>query len=94
MASTTPYRNSNFKTSDAFIGFHKDTPASVVFQATNLFRCAGGDVIMRQYVDSWGAQWSPEETMEDEKESGAWEESVSEPLAVFGQKFELLIKIN
>ena len=26
----------NFSTSDAFIGFQKDTPASVVFQATNI----------------------------------------------------------
>jgi hypothetical protein len=78
----TPYRNSNFQTSDAFIGFHKDTPASVVFQATNLLRSAGGDVIMREYVDSLGAQWSPEERVDDEEESGAWEDSVSKPLTV------------
>jgi hypothetical protein len=29
-----------FQKSDAFIGFHDDTPASVVFQATNLLRSA------------------------------------------------------
>ena len=28
--------NSRFKESDAFVGFQKDTPASVIFQATAL----------------------------------------------------------
>lgn len=34
------YRISKFQKSEAFIGFLKDTPASVVFQATNLLRLA------------------------------------------------------
>ena len=34
------YSDSKFKRSDAFIGFQKDTPASVVFQASNLLRSA------------------------------------------------------
>lgn len=33
-------RTSKFQKSDAFIGFQKDTPASVIFQATNLLRSA------------------------------------------------------
>ena len=32
-----PYSDSKFKRSDAFVGFQKDTPASVVFQASNMF---------------------------------------------------------
>ena len=34
------YRKSKFKESDAFVGFKKDTPGSVVFQATNLLKSA------------------------------------------------------
>lgn len=34
--------DSNFKEVDAFIGFQKDTPASVVFQATNHLRAQKG----------------------------------------------------
>ena len=34
------YRDPKFKRSDAFVGFQKDTPASVVFQASNLIRLA------------------------------------------------------
>ncbi len=34
------FRSTKFKKSDAFIGFQKDTPASVIFQATNLLRSA------------------------------------------------------
>ena len=29
------FRDAKFKKCDAFIGFQKDTPASVIFQATN-----------------------------------------------------------
>ena len=34
------HRDSKFKKSDAFIGFQMDTPASVIFQATNQLRSA------------------------------------------------------
>ncbi len=34
------HSDSKFRRSDAFIGFQKDTPASVVFQASNLLRSA------------------------------------------------------
>jgi hypothetical protein len=33
-------RNLRFKRSDIFIGFQEDTPASVIFQATNFLRAA------------------------------------------------------
>lgn len=31
-------RDANFKKCDAFIGFQKDTPAAVIFQATNKYK--------------------------------------------------------
>lgn len=49
--------NARFAESDAFIGFQKDTPASVIFQATNLFvsLCLaaqkGCDVTVGQWAD-------------------------------------------
>jgi hypothetical protein len=63
------FSDSKFKKSDAFIGFQKDTPASVVFQATNLLRSsaqAGTDAFMRQYA----------KIQEEEVEDMTWEESV------------------
>ena len=33
-------RSSKFTKGDAFVGFQKDTPASVIFQATHLLRSA------------------------------------------------------
>lgn len=38
------YRNSSFKERDAFIGFQKDTPASVVFQASRLLQLACSEI--------------------------------------------------
>lgn len=75
------FSDSKFKKSDAFIGFQKDTPASVVFQATNLLRSAtqaGCDVIVGQCADvlEW-SQWKPEEQMEEDRNEAAWGESVS-----------------
>lgn len=34
------FRDAKFKKCDAFIGFQKDTPASVIFQATNQLKAA------------------------------------------------------
>ena len=44
-----------FKKSDAFIGFQKDTPASVVFQASNLIKSATKAV--REGVNIIGGRW-------------------------------------
>ena len=40
--------NSRFKESDAFVGFQKDTPASVIFQATALTRVDPDDLDARK----------------------------------------------
>ena len=40
--------NSKFKESDAFVGFQKDTPASVIFQATALTRVDQDDLDARK----------------------------------------------
>lgn len=77
-------RNSRFKKSDAFIGFQKDTPASVVFQATNLFRsaCAAmnkeGHCTEGRWADilHW-SKVSPHIHMEEDREQKAKEEAVS-----------------
>ena len=42
--------NSRFKESDAFVGFQKDTPASVIFQATALTRVNPDDLDARKDV--------------------------------------------
>ena len=74
-----------FKENDAFVGFQKDTPASVVFQATNMLRSAhtalerGEDVRMGQWADLW--EWSqcdPDELRKEENgEDSAWKNAVS-----------------
>ncbi len=84
VVSLSVFSNSNFKKSDAFIGFQKDTPASVIFQATNLLRsvskkgCTEG-----QWVDilKW-SQVDPAGLMDEES---SWEETVRfmEGMSVF-----------
>ena len=51
------YRKSKFKESDAFVGFKKDTPGSVVFQATNLLNSACAAVKERVGVQKRG-KWA------------------------------------
>ena len=63
------YSNAKFKKADAFIGFQKDTPASVVFQASNLFRSAVSAV--RAGVNVAGKKW--EQVLQwCEMESDSW----------------------
>lgn len=47
--------DSKFKRSDAFIGFQKDTPASVVFQASSLLRSA--TTAVREGLNVTGGEW-------------------------------------
>ena len=49
------YSDSKFKPSDAFVGFQKDTPASVVFQASNLLKSA--TTAVRKGVNVTGGKW-------------------------------------
>lgn len=78
-------RNSKFKKHDAFIGYQKDTPASVVFQATNLFRlaCAAyrdGDFNKKgKWADIFKrSQMKPEDScIEGSEQQSLWEDAVS-----------------
>ena len=77
-------RTSTFEKSDAFIGFQDDTPASVVFQATNLLRtaCAAtkkGHVTKKgKWADIF--KWSKLERrdcyIEENEQQALWEEAV------------------
>ena len=74
-----------FKQTDAFIGFQKDTPASVIFQASNLLKSATAAV--RAGVNVVGGkwerifQWSNVEksfwNMTEEQNHETWKEAVS-----------------
>ncbi len=75
-------RTSKFTKGDAFIGFQKDTPASVIFQATNLLRSAcaaareGTGGLKRHTMDI--LKWSQLKVEEDyTEEQEAWKEAVS-----------------
>ncbi len=46
----------SFKEADAFIGFQKDTPAAVLFQATNLLRSACE--VARQGLGECETKWT------------------------------------
>ena len=82
------HRDSRFKKSDAFIGFQKDTPASVVFQASNMLKaaCAGLRGTMEGIEERWEnvMQWSgltvDDMYMEEEGELRDWIEAVSRKL--------------
>ena len=73
----------SFKSSDAFIGFQKDTPASVIFQATNLLNAAcmatKEGVIEGRWREilQWSG-WDPRRSFADmEEHQKSWEEAVS-----------------
>ena len=75
--------------SDAFIGFQNDTPASVIFQATNLLK----SICHNEYGESLGhvsdiIHWSHlntvQELIEENKDKEiVWGEAVSEILVSF-----------
>lgn len=69
----------SFRKSDAFIGFQKDTPASVIFQATNLLKSAVNEGMPEGKMDilKW-SRWHPDERVVGEKEyQKALEKAVS-----------------
>ena len=68
--------DSKFRKSDAFIGFQKDTPASVIFQATNELRSVGCNADLAQFILEWKQLYSLE-SMEDEGSELQWEKAVS-----------------
>ena len=77
------FNRSSFRKSDAFIGFQKDTPASVIFQATNLLKSACAvakeGVAEGRWVDilKW-SHWHPDDrVLEGEDYQKSWEENVS-----------------
>ena len=78
------FRNSKFRKEDAFIGFQKDTPASVIFQATNFLgsACAaakeGVNVKKGKWADifKW-SQLNPSDCTNVEDEQQKWEDAVS-----------------
>lgn len=78
---------SSFKKQHAFIGFQKDTPASVVFQASNLLRsataaggnAAGGNVTGYKWEEVFwwcGLELDLRDIREDQ-DSTAWNQAVS-----------------
>ena len=76
-------RDSKFKKSDAFIGFQKDTPASVIFQATNQLRsaCAAfreGECTKRKWecILVW-SKLSPQDWDIENVDNNAWKNAVS-----------------
>ncbi len=77
-------RDTSFKKSDAFIGFQKDTPASVIFQATNQLRLACSAIKDGSFerTTKWRSilEWSGMVTDNweiEEEDPGAWKEAVS-----------------
>ena len=77
-----PFRNSKFKKEDAFIGFQKDTPASVIFQATN-FLTSACDAAKKGVKGKWAdifkwSQLNPSDcTSVEDLEQQKWEDAVS-----------------
>jgi len=78
------FRNYQFKKSDAFVGFQKDTPASVVFQATYYLRSAcvawreGPIAIDGKWheIMKWSKLSAEEIQIEEEGDQKAWEDAV------------------
>ena len=69
-------RVKSFKPGDAFIGFQKDTPAAVVFQATNhLKKVTESQFSFRQTMITESGILRPEELSDEDQES--WSEAVS-----------------
>ncbi len=77
------YSESKFKRSDAFIGFQKDTPASVIFQASNLLRSAtsavraGGNATDWERVFQWCKLEHESWDIEEELDPNIWQGAVS-----------------
>ena len=77
-------RDTSFKKSDAFIGFQKDTPASVIFQATNQLRLACSAIKDGSFerTTKWKSilEWSGMATDNwaiEEENPVSWKEAVS-----------------
>ena len=52
------FRNHTFKRSDAFIGFQKDTPASVLFYATNQLKLACVSIMKSDPCSGGHVKWN------------------------------------
>ena len=85
----TIFRDTSFKKSDAFIGFQKDTPASVIFQATNQLRLACSAIKDGSFerTTKWRSilEWSGMATDNwaiEEEDPGAWKEAVSNGVSI------------
>ena len=78
LVSTSPFR---FKQGNAFVGYQKDTPAAVVFQATIQLQ----NMMERKHFKEWeGLKEASvlgnihlDELMEEEVNSGIWKQAVS-----------------
>ena len=75
---TTPFRGQRLAEGDAFIGYQKDTPAAVVFQATNQLKREG----LAASIQDWASTESvgvlgPTAEEEEKKDSHIWKENVS-----------------
>ena len=89
------YSDTKFKRRDAFIGFQKDTPASVVFQATNLLRSATKDARVGKHLS--GGKWEEvfqwcmleqeSRIIEEEVDTDTWKKAVS--LYAMGDKTKI-----
>ena len=78
------YSNFTWKTSDAFIGYQKDTPAAVIFQATNQLRaaCCGvkdSSVSSQSAQQKWFTLLGKYHLMHDSEsnEESSWKHAVS-----------------
>ncbi len=87
----TIFRDTSFKKSDAFIGFQKDTPASVIFQATNQLRLACSAIKDGSFerTTKWRSilEWSGIATDNwgiEEEDPEAWKEAVSHTVSILG----------
>ncbi len=80
----TIFRDPSFKNNDVFVGLQKDTPASVIFQATNQLRLACSAIKNGSFkrTTKWRSilEWSGMATDNwaiEEEDLGAWKEAVS-----------------
>ena len=68
----------NFKEGHAFIGYQKDTPAAVVFQASKQLKKFKKGLSMSTLTESGIlGEISPEELLNEVKGSDMWKEAVS-----------------
>ncbi len=74
------FRFHSFKECDAFIGYQKDTPAAVVFQATNRFKSLrDGTTDFSRSADYLGILGGigPDELVQETEDSELWKQAVS-----------------